>query len=59
MPGEPGTRLIGGGSHVSEQPRHDGADTPYDGSVTVPMWTGTVGGTPYLHVAGNERRTNS
>lgn len=58
MPGEPGPRLIGGAPHDSDYPRHHGADTPYNWTANVPTSTWTVGGTTYVHVAGNERRIN-
>lgn len=62
MPGEPGYRHIGGVTHASDSPRCLAADTPRDmpcdRAASVPMSTWTVGGTTYVHVAGNERRTN-
>lgn len=47
MPGEPGPSHSGGAPHASDAMRGYASDTPYGGSISLPMTTGTVGGRAY------------
>lgn len=56
MPGEPGPRYTGDAPHASDAPVRRGGDTPYGGTVGLPMTTlGTVGGRPYIDLSSRTR----